>query len=300
MDNGLVVGCVRPSGGTAVHTLIGHRNVPVALRCLPSLPAYSVNPIRLIIHDDGTLTQVDFELLLAALPGCSFITRTEADERVQPALARFPASLRFRQQNPFALKLLDLYYCDQREEISYCDSDVLFFHPFRDLFFLPSPEVGTLTMHDNRESYSLRSWQLARHRRIRLASRVNAGMLVLRRASYDPELVEWFLSLRDLNVHPQWKEQTCWSMLAYHSGAWQWNSCHVKVITAIRDLQPDLIAGHFVTPYRQLIPQESAKHSLKDVVRVNTIPAGDCGPLRLLRDDIGRIAGRMVRRWQPK
>ena len=44
-----------------VATLLGHRDLPTALRCLASFARYSTEPVRLRVHDDGTLEPREVE-----------------------------------------------------------------------------------------------------------------------------------------------------------------------------------------------------------------------------------------------
>jgi len=50
----------------------------MALLCLGSLLAHSAEPLRLRIHDDGTLTEEDQERLAAGLAAPDFVLRAEA------------------------------------------------------------------------------------------------------------------------------------------------------------------------------------------------------------------------------
>jgi hypothetical protein len=264
----------------------------MARQCLVSMLAYSTNPINLVVHDDGTLTETDVETLRTSLVRCSFVSRREADERMAPILARFPAARKFRERCAVGIKMLDLFYTEQSETIAYCDSDVLFFHPYCDLFLLPDPTIRMVTMKDHLQSYSVYPWHLERQRQLKLAASVNCGMLAFRRSCYDPDLVEWFFSLPDLRAHNQWTEQTCWAMLAARANAWQWDPSQVRIIAGLRDLRMDPIVGHFVTAFRKFLPREEETRSSRDPIRINIVPGSDCHPLRLLRDEFARAATR--------
>src|ERR1700724_2016179 len=152
-----------------VSTLLGHAHVEMALRCLGSLLALSAAPLRLRIHDDGSLTGADLERLAAGLGTPSVVSRREADERLADLLDRHPAARAFRLANPLALKLLDVPLlaapAAAGEPLAYCDSDVLFLRRFSGLFELP-PGAGALFMHDPQNAYSVRSWDLLLERRL--------------------------------------------------------------------------------------------------------------------------------------
>src|SRR5579864_7907589 len=87
-----------------VATLLGHAHVEMALLCLGSLLRFSATPLRLRIHDDGSLTRADLERL-AGLGQPEIVSRQEADDRLAEVLAARPATRAFRAANPLALKL---------------------------------------------------------------------------------------------------------------------------------------------------------------------------------------------------
>ncbi|HXU34716.1 MAG TPA: hypothetical protein VN851_29405, partial [Thermoanaerobaculia bacterium] len=135
-----------------VDSLLGRRQVEMAISCLASLIAHSADPIRLRLRDDGTLGEVDRERLAAALatPGGapSFVSRAEADDLAAPWLARRPALALARRDHPLFLKLVDLAIPAAGDEIAYCDADVLFLRPFSGLFRFPSLAAGAVLMSD--------------------------------------------------------------------------------------------------------------------------------------------------------
>ena len=80
-----------------VTSLVCHAHVDMALDCLGSLLRLCAVPLRLQIHDDGTLTDEDVERLRAGLDRCAVIRRPEADARMQEALRGLDAALRLRE-----------------------------------------------------------------------------------------------------------------------------------------------------------------------------------------------------------
>src|SRR5262245_23142393 len=107
----------------SVRSLLGHRGVDLALQCLGSLIERSVDPLQLILHDDGTLTAEDCDRLAAGLRQPLIVRKTDATEQVLPRLARYPACAQFRQTNVLGLKLLDVPLLGG-DTFAYCDTDV--------------------------------------------------------------------------------------------------------------------------------------------------------------------------------
>jgi hypothetical protein len=193
-----------------VSTLLCHAHVDMALVCLGSLRSSLREPFRLRIHDDGTLAEED-RLRLAVLGSPEFVSRREADERIEPVIAGHPRSLAFRRSNPLALKLLDACLLAEGE-LLYCDSDVLFLRAVEGLFDAGGPQASVF-MRDEQNAYSLRSWQLARHR-LRIPARLNTGLFRFPRDRFDLDLVEWYLGRREMHFAPVWMEQTAWALVA--------------------------------------------------------------------------------------
>ncbi len=246
-----------PAGESAaprlVSTLLGHAHVGMALLCLGSLLRLSARPLRLLIHGDGSLTAEDLERLAAGLGEPAVVPRREADERMDELLAARPAARAFRAANPLAAKLLDATLLAPGDELAYCDADVLFLRPFSRLFELPAG-AGALFMTDPQNAYSVRSWHLLREPRLRLAARVNSGILVFRQTCLDLDLLEWFLGRPQYRFAPVWVEQTCWALLGHQA------ACHLLDPAAIaiprpgrEEIDSRRIALHFVSPVRSLL-----------------------------------------------
>lgn len=291
-------GCYDPAAMTPLNpaprrvaSLLGHRQVDMAILCLGSLlrAADPAEPLALRLHDDGTLTAGDRERLALALGEPLVAPRPEADERAADALTGRPALAAFRRANPLALKLIDavLYAGD---ELAYCDTDVLFLRPFSGLF---SAGAGAVFMADHQNAYSVRSWHLALHRRLRLARHVNSGVIRFPTAAWDPDLLEWYLGRPEFAFAPVWVEQTAWALLGAAAGCSLFDPRQIVIPKrGPTGEQDDLVAVHFVSPVRALLPLWSS-HAVaagdgRPPVAVGRVPAGLCGPLDLAADEIRR------------
>lgn len=263
-----------------VSTLLGHAHVEMAVLCLGSLLGFSAAPLRLRVHDDGSLSAADLERLAAGLGDPEVVPRREADERLAEFLAAHPAARAFRAADPLALKLLDFVLLSDGAEIAYCDSDVLFVRPFAGLFDLPA-EAGTVFMSDPRQSYSVRSWHLLFEPRLRMPAHVNTGVIACRRSCFDLDLAEWFLSHAPYRYTPWWVEQTCWALLAQPGGCRLLDPEAVSIFVPGREPSARQVALHFVNPVRGLLerfagssawsPPESAPR--RQPVAVHSFPA---------------------------
>jgi hypothetical protein len=240
-----------------VSCLVCHSHVQLALTCLGSLKRCSANPVSLLLHDDGSLTDDDVARLESELAPARVIRRKESDEQMAEHLKHRPVSAAFRQETCMGLKLFDSVFYNTDPIYIYVDTDIFFFRPFKDLFTLPDAQTHAVFMHDSIENtYSFRSWDLALCPRIPLPRQVNAGLCAMRREKYDPDFIEWFLSKRRhaRNRHHGVPEQTAWAVLAMKVGGRKWDERDIAISRPGMQVQPRLIAAHFVGMYRYLLP----------------------------------------------
>lgn len=235
-----------------VESLLGHAQADLALECLGSLRRCSREPVALRLRDDGSLTADDRERL-AVLGEPEIVSRDRADERIEPLLAKHPASLRYRREHPLGMKLFD-GVLGETGTLRFCDSDVLFLRPVSRLF--PDDPGEPRFLEDVQNAYSLRSWQLARHR-LRIGRRINSGLLAFPREAFDLDRVEWYLSRPEMAFAPMWREQTAWALLAATRSSTTFDRWSFRIAkgppTAVDAVEPP-IALHFVSPSRRFLP----------------------------------------------
>lgn len=277
-----------------VAVLLGHAHVSMALDCVASLATYSADALRFVVHDDGSLAAEDRERLAERLGAVRFLARDEADDRLAGELAGRPALSRFRAANPLALKLIDAPLLADGERLSYCDSDVLFRRPFRGLFRAATDAVF---MSDLDHAYSVRSWHLLVHRRLRLPCRVNTGIVCFPRAGYDLDLLEWFLRQPRLQRPPVWAEQTGWALLGRRAGCRRIDPRQALLpVEGWERLDP--VAVHFVSPLRARLTPALAGGSDRrgePPLEIALVPAGRLNAPGLLLAEIRRRMRHLAR-----
>lgn len=283
-----------------VTTLLCHAHVDMALLCLGSLLAHAAEPLRLRIHDDGTLTEGDRERLTAGLDRPDFVSRPEADERLEDLLAGRPATRAMRRTNPLGLKLVDAALLAPGERLLFCDSDVLFFRPFSGLWGGEGEDAETVFLRDSQNAYSVRSWQLPREPRLRLAGHVNTGIVGFPTSAYDPDLLEWFLARPDFNRTPVWLEQTAWALLGGRAGCRFVDPARVRLPGETdAALDEETVALHFVSPRRALLPgylEQGRDRRGEPPVHLKTVPAPRCHWWDLAAAELKRRSGRLLHR----
>jgi hypothetical protein len=282
-----------------VASVLGHRHVEMAILCLGSLRRLSAEPVMLRLHDDGSLDGRDRERLNEELGEPEIVSRAQADERTSEWLAPRPALRAFRRANPLALKLVDAMLW-AGDELTYCDSDVLFLRPFTGLFqHLPDSGPGALFMTDRQNAYSLRSWHLLRYPRLRLPQRLNSGLIAFRAAGYDPDLLEWYLSRPELGFAPVWVEQTAWALLAGQVPCRLLDPLQVRIPFpgetpgAETAESTGTVALHFVSSVRSLLADyEDDSMAAGEPVVIRSLPARRCGAFDLAATEIRRRLAR--------
>ena len=262
-----------------VSTLIGHRDVGTGLTCLASLARHSCEPVRFQLHDDGSLTDNDREQLLEQLPVHTFISRRQADAIVKERLSLYPYCARYRRHYAYGLKLFDTMMLAPGEGMAFCDTDIFFLRPFSGLFSLPDEEAGCLMMQDYQNAYAFRPWHLLMQRQFQMPARINSGLFFFQRRHFDLDFIEWLMVRNQsfFESRAQWVEQTCWSALGWRCGGHVWNENQIRVIRNESSLTEDLVAAHFVTPVRGLLPMAAARSR------------SDCAPVQIPTEPMQRL-----------
>ena len=285
-----------PQGPLRVASIVGHRQVEMAVLCLGSLLRYSAEELALRLHDDGSLTAADRERLAAGLRDPEVVSRAEADERTEVFLARHPALRAFRRGNVMALKLIDamLYAGD---ELAYCDSDILFLRPFSGLYHLRETAAGAMFMSDRQNAYSIRSWHLLRYPGLRLPRRLNAGITAFRAAGFDLDLLEWYVSRPELQFAPVWMEQTAWGLLAGRVGCRLLDPDQVAIPVPGEPAPEGIVALHFVSPVRSLLAGYAGRSEVevREPVAFRSAPARRCRAAGLAWTELRRRLARLRR-----
>ena len=282
-----------PNCVSTIRSLICHRDIDMAISCLGSLMRFSHDPVQLVLHEDGSLTRDDVEKLSESLPGVQIVYRRFADEAVNERLTHYRNCREYRHQQPYALKLLDVPLLSHGD-IAYCDTDVLFFRPFRNLFRFPNDTTASVFIADGREAYSVLPWHLVGPNKLQLASRVNSGLLLLRKRAYDLDFFEWCLGRAEFRQIDMWMEQTCWAAFGNRVGSGLWDERRVTVMKPHVTFQRE-VAVHFSHCHRDALPRaiqhvrDSPDHG--DPVSVATRASTACRPLALAVSQAKHIGG---------
>ena len=239
-----------------VHTLLCEQHLWFAAPCLRSLIACSSDPMRLVIHDDGSLTPESVEQLASAFPDAILVLRAAADAQLADALARFPHIAQARIHLPHVLKLMDTTMTHPEPIVRYVDTDVLFQKSFRGLFPISEPSVPGAFMMDSSNSFAAHPgdfWPLGP---LRLPRQLNSGLFWIRRDCLDYERMEYLFKrwgAERIRRYHGWFEQTVWADQAWRARLWMYDPGQFGTASQDSSLNSRLIGVHYVTPARTML-----------------------------------------------
>ena len=180
------------------HMLLGKKHVEMAICTCKALNLAAGSSFSFVFHDDGSLTQSDFDKLLFQFPGSLVIDRDIADKIANEKLNHYPNCRFFRDNNIMWLKVFDiLFWSDNRSRIVNIDSDIIFFNkPEQFIRGLNDPDEDNLFNRDIGTGYfyGLDKKTLTALIGQEVVPRINAGLWVVDRSFIDLELIEKWLS----------------------------------------------------------------------------------------------------------
>lgn len=239
-----------------VHNLVCHRDVSIALICLKSLLATSQEELRLVIHDDGSLTDEDQALIRADLPKALVVSRDQADCELAEALRAFPTLSHARTKVPHLLKIVDVPMLCRCENVCFVDSDVLFLRAHQGLFQISSESAGCRFLFDSGTCHGFRLRDFWPMGRICPTARLNSGLFCVRSEAIDFEWIEAICrraGLSQILQHRSWFEQGLWAAIAGDIGCEMIDHAQITTAEIASDIPEDPIALHFITPVRKLL-----------------------------------------------
>jgi len=210
-----------------IHTLVGKKNVKVALKCLPSACSNVEESKKIIVHEDGSLNEKEVSKIKEKLPVEKVLGREEADNRVREKLKLYPRCQEYREKSNFALKLFDVPLLASENQVVYLDSDILFMKPVKELFHLQDESARFSSNGHMGNAYAVAFTQVEPMGSLRLVDSLNSGLFCIERTHFDLDFIEYVLEYLSgserYRQRPYWAEQTCWSALAAKIGVRLWS-----------------------------------------------------------------------------
>lgn len=196
-----------------VHIVTCEKDFLDAMWCLKTFYHYSGLRPKLVIHEDGSLSENSIQKFIKHFVNCRVIRRKDADEDLKRFLAGYQYCQKNRLRKGFfcALKLFDVFYCAETDKLLLLDSDILFFKkPVEIIKYIE--EGKSFFNSDYQDAYSKPVSELNKNFGINIFSKVNAGLMFLRKEYYINNLdfmeyyferMEEVVQNRDINRHEQ-------------------------------------------------------------------------------------------------
>ncbi|MFN6460351.1 MAG: hypothetical protein RMZ41_000705 [Nostoc sp. DedVER02] len=240
-------------GAIEVHMLLHHKRIYEGLWALYSFAYFCDKPCRIVVHNDGSLTNIDLGLLNQLLPQCQVIDRETANSVVlnyfhQAGLIK---CAQFREKLIFALKLFDPFFFSKNRAFILLDSDVLFFSRPQELLdgieANENPaDLTNLYSVDNSYRYSLQSTELATLLGKDCIERFNPGVLRAYQGTLDFMRIEQYLQCKDFwnedGTANYYAELTLWAMELTRSNALPLPNTYA---ICPDPKSPNVVSGHY-------------------------------------------------------
>ena len=200
----------------SLHMVVGKEMTLLGMLGLRSLEWHSGYSWAPVIHDDGTMDEVDFEAWKRFFPECTIIPKDRADKEVSSALEPFPACRENRLKHHWFLKVFDTHHYASHEHYIVLDSDILFFRrPQLVLDWIKDPFGTFYVMRDTKEKYSHPKQKIVEAMGIPMMEAVNSGLDMVPKGEFSLEFAEQFLTNCSANAtHYEFLEQTIFAIMA--------------------------------------------------------------------------------------
>jgi len=240
-----------PGPEVPVHLLTGNSDWQLGAWMLASWFRATGKEWRIVIHEDGSLSEEARAALQSIFPKAQFVEKAVADAVMAQALSRFPLCRRYRSEHPLARKIFDVPHFASSRKFLLFDSDLLFFgHPKEILRWTESESEECWFNQDVAESSFVSKEEAKTRLGIDLWPKVNSGLCLLSKSAIDWEFCEKCLRETSVLEGRIWRvEQTLFALCAsrHNQGGLLPSTYEVS----LNDFsQKEIIARHYVGPIR--------------------------------------------------
>jgi hypothetical protein len=208
--------------GLEIHTLICNKDISLAINNFKSLQKFDeFKDILVYLHDDGSLTEYDIELL-SNIKNTIIIKRADADIEIEKFIKDYPNCMSYRLgKNPINLwhkiKTFDYFFFSKSKKILGMDTDLLFIRKPENIISL----INTNTpfyFPDCQSSYCFNEPKSE----IPVSEKVNTGLIFIPSEEYySLESLEIALNNlvgKGVNYFPSWIEQSAYAHMFLKDG----------------------------------------------------------------------------------
>jgi hypothetical protein len=260
-----------PAEDFEIQILTGCTRLTMALWMAASWVAATSRNWRFVFHDDGTLTESDAGNIRALLPGSRVLLSAQTSPEVVRALSRHPLCLQCRNRHPLGRKLIDMPIFASQPQLLTIDTDILFYRrPERLLRWIAQDDLACLFMEDVQDACLLTAAEAARMFGVKLAQRVNTGIVAVPKSVLPLDFLEDCLARTNLLQRDPWFiEQTLYALAASASG--QVELLNEEYFMPLDPACPNsAVARHYMGANRHLFYSEGlprASRMLRDAAR---------------------------------
>jgi len=242
-----------------VHALLGHKHVGMCLWSVKSFLHFSGGAYSVVLHDDGSLTRRDVDILRAHLVDARIVRKGDADEAIRDKIAAFPNCCDYRFERNlttdhrggkynmyiFALRLFDFNLLSDARKILVLDVDVLFFKEPREIVAWVRDASSTGSLYSVEQYVPRRN---ARYEVVGFDRRetapiwANAGLLCFAKSAFSLESIEGWIA-RDRAMMDKYAtfEQRMYNLLLQRWGG----AIPLPDSYAFNYTDEDVVATHF-------------------------------------------------------
>jgi hypothetical protein len=245
----------------SIHILSGHRDLTMLLWSLASWYRAVGESGRVYIHDDGTFTGTDKQILGRLLPQATIVDCEEMGQKIVAALARsFPAAHHYRslsfldRRYIFNLKLIDPFFAGGADVKLILDSDLLWFLKPEELLRSISSNHLPVFMGGLGEMDFVFSDGSSLPKEI---SGINSGIVSYRRDQFNLKDLDEFYSHVDSRANPHFVEQAGYAYVLTRRS--QPNFLPANKYQIKGPANPQTVMKHYTNPRREQFWFEGVK-----------------------------------------
>lgn len=240
----------------SIHMLCNHEGLNMLLWSLASWYAVTDKSGQVYIHEDGTFTKLDRDIIKKFLPNAIVVDRAWATSQVQDWLAQYPAALSFRKNEGhyiYALKFIDPYFVSKTPARLVIDIDVLWFE---------NPQEVLDRLLNKKNPFMMRGHVAMDYRfadgtalggELQMA---NAGIIGYQKDNYSLERLEEFFQRNGKDNPSRLIDQACYVYILSHASGFSY------LDEQLYSLKPKsgLVARHYTGPVREKFWFEGVKN----------------------------------------
>lgn len=239
-----------------VQTLVGGKEINFYIECLKSLIGFCKDPIKLLLHTDGSLTSNDKDRVLSMLGDntVSFSDAKKCKEATLDQLKGKPNCQMIRNNSLWGIEFFDPLFVDNHEQYSfYIDADILFIKPFKGLFDKDVVKSGALFLKDAQwDAYSMRPWHLlGSKKKLQIVQGITTALVCWDKSVIDWDYLEWFLGENQFHGLKEWILPSAQSGLAARCSARTIASSQVLNMYPNAKIKKNTFGLHLLGSFRQ-------------------------------------------------